>query len=59
MASLEKCSGITEGIGSFITFRENSAGLIGSVQENMKVLDQYKQFPTQLYSRIHITDRYL
>lgn len=43
----------------FITFKENSALLIRSVKENIKVLDQYKQFPTQLYSRIHVSDRYL
>jgi hypothetical protein len=42
----------------FITFKENSAQLIRSVKENIKVLEQYKQFPSQLYEWIHVTDRY-
>ena len=29
------------------------------VRENIKVLDQYKRFPLQLYQWIHVTDRYL
>jgi len=44
---------------SLITVKENSAGLIRSVKQNMQVLEQYKQFPDQLYARTHITDRYL
>lgn len=42
----------------FITFKENSAQLIRSVKENIKVLDQYKQFPSQLYEWVHVSDRY-
>jgi hypothetical protein len=42
----------------FIAFKENSAQLIRSVDENIKVLDQYKQFPSQLYEWVHVSDRY-
>jgi len=46
-------------LNNFLTFRENTAGLIGSVKQNIKVLEKYKQFPVQLYQRTHLTDRYL
>lgn len=44
---------------SFMRFQEDSTKLISSVQENIKVIDQYKQFPAELYEWIHITDRYI
>ena len=56
---LEKCSGIATSANGFVSFRENSAGLIRSVKQNINVLEKYKQFPTQLYERTHISDRYL
>ena len=43
----------------FISFRENTAGLISSVKANINILEKYKAFPTQLYQRTHINDRYL
>ncbi|MEI6775070.1 MAG: hypothetical protein WCL18_10285 [bacterium] len=43
----------------FLSFRENTAGLISSVKQNIKVLQKYKEFPTQLYQRTHLVDRYL
>lgn len=30
-----------------------------SIRANIKVLDQYKRFPLQLYQRTHVVDRYL
>ena len=57
--NLEKCSGISDSAGKFITFKENSAGIIRSVKQNINVLEQYKEFPTQLYEWTHISDRYL
>ena len=57
--NLEKCAGVAGSMNSFISFKENSAGLISSIKENINVLNKYKQFPTQLYQRTHITDRYL
>jgi len=43
----------------FLSFRENSAGIINSVKQNIIVLEKYKKFPTQLYQWTHLTDRYL
>lgn len=56
---LQKCAGVAGSVGNFLTFRENSAGLISSVKANIKVLQKYKEFPSQLYQRTHLTDRYL
>lgn len=57
--NIEICLKMDGQINKFITFRENSAGLIRSIKQNIIVLQKYKQFPTQLYERTHITDRYL
>ncbi len=58
-AQIAKCKDIEASSKKFITFRENSAGIIKSVKQNINVLEKYKQFPTQLYERTHISDRYL
>ncbi len=42
-----------------IQMQENSALLIQNVRANLKVLQQYKDFPLQLAEWIHISDRYL
>jgi len=57
--NLEKCSGIVGSLDGFLSFRENTAGIIRSVKQNIKVLQKYKEFPNQLYDRTHLTDRYL
>lgn len=44
---------------NFLKIGENSGQLIKKVRENLKVLDQYKKFPLELYEWIHVTDRYL
>lgn len=59
VANLEKCSGVAWSMDGFLSFRENTAGLISSVKANINVLEKYKEFPTQLYQRTHLTDRYL
>lgn len=59
VGDLEKCSGVAGSMNKFVSFRENSAGLIRSIKENINVLEKYKEFPTQLYERTHLTDRYL
>lgn len=46
-------------MGDFMTFQENTAGLISSVKQNINVLEKYKEFPGQLYQWTHLTDRYL
>lgn len=56
---LQKCSGIAGSLDGFLSFRENTAGIISSVKANINVLEQYKQFPSQLYEWTHLTDRYL
>lgn len=56
---LQKCSGAAGSLNNFLTFRENTAGVINSVKQNINVLEKYKQFPNQLYERTHLTDRYL
>lgn len=57
--NLEKCSGIAGEASNFLSFRENTAGLISSVKANINVLEKYKAFPTQLYQWTHLSDRYL
>lgn len=59
IANLEKCSNIAWSMDGFLSFRENTAGLIRSVKANINVLEKYKEFPTQLYQWTHLTDRYL
>ena len=56
---LQKCAGAAGSLSNFLSFRENTSGLINSVKQNIKVLEKYKQFPAQLYQRTHLTDRYL
>lgn len=56
---VDTCIKMTAEVDKFISFQENTASLIQSVKQNINVLEQYKQFPTQLYERTHITDRYL
>ena len=56
---VEACLKITSQESKFITFQENTAGLISSVKENINALERYKEFPTQLYERTHLSDRYL
>lgn len=55
----EICLKVNQQNQQFITFKENSAGIIRSVKQNINVLEKYKEFPTQLYEWTHISDRYL
>lgn len=50
---------INPSLNSFLSIQHNGQALITDVKENIKVLDQYKRFPLQLYQRVHATDRYL
>jgi len=56
---VEMCIWFNGQLWSFLSFQENTAELIQSVKANINTLEQYKEFPTQLYERTHITDRYL
>jgi len=55
----EFCERFEKQKSSFISFSENSYELIRTVQANIKVLEQYKRFPGELYEWIHVSDRYL
>lgn len=37
----------------------NAKLAITNVKANLKAIEKYKQFPLQLYDRVHIQDRYL
>lgn len=56
---VNQCGDFTNNVGTFLKFYENTAGLINSVRQNIRVLEQYKKFPLQLYEWLHVTDRYL
>jgi len=43
----------------FLWFQENFKKVIDAVRENIKVLNQYKKYPIELYEWVHIMDRYL
>lgn len=50
---------ISPSLNSFLSIQTNGQALVTDVKENIKVLDQYKRFPLQLYQRVHVTDRYM
>ena len=52
-------NGVNVNLANYFAIRENTQILIRNVNENIKVLQQYKQFPLELYERVHVTDRYL
>lgn len=54
------CMGIVDKIlNSLLGFLSYFDELERKIHENVRVLEQYKRFPLQLYQWIHITDRYL
>ena len=59
LEKVKQCGDFVKGLWWFLKFYENTAGLIQSIKQNIKVLEQYKKFPLQLYERIHVVDRYL
>lgn len=46
-------------IANIMTITSQTDAFENRIRENIKVLDQYKRFPLQLYEWIHVTDRYL
>lgn len=46
-------------IKSLVSISVQGEKLQTSIRANIKVLDQYKKFPLQLYQWTHIVDRYL
>lgn len=58
---LQQCDNFTQNdrFQQFLNIEENTAALVRNIKQNLKVLEQYQQFPLQLYEWIHVTDRYL
>lgn len=48
-----------QSITALITFQTQWEQAIKAVRQNIRILEEYKRFPLQLYEWIHITDRYL
>ena len=54
-----RCHNIGNQAAKLISIKEASAKAIKAVKENILVLQEYKRFPLQLSSWIHVSDRYL
>lgn len=59
LEEIRRCKNINNMADKFTSVKVNATQTIKAVQANIKVLEEYKAFPFQLYSRIHVTDRYL
>lgn len=46
-------------LNSFFNIQSNTQLLIGTIKQNIETLSLYKTFPTQLYKRIHVGERYM
>lgn len=58
--SLQKCNVlITQSLGSMREASKGMTSLEKQLIKNIKMLDQYKRFPLQLYQWIHARDRYV
>jgi hypothetical protein len=55
---LNACGSVMSNMDSFVKFYSDTSILTKNVKQNIKVLEAYKRFPTQLYSWMHLTDRY-
>ncbi|MEF2176074.1 MAG: FG-GAP-like repeat-containing protein [Candidatus Absconditabacteria bacterium] len=51
-----ECNEIADG---FLTLNADFDKLIKSVEQNIEILDSYKEFPQKLYEWLHVSDRYL
>jgi|GEM_PF-1390067 len=61
LKQIQQCDNFTDNarFQQFLNIEENSAALVRNIKQNLKILEQYQQFPLQLYEWIHVTDRYL
>ena len=50
---------LEETLGNFIKMQSSLKAWIKTVKANIETLEQYKQFPLQLYEWIHVTDKYI
>jgi len=46
-------------LSQFIDFQTNTKQLTNAVRQNIRVLEEYKKFPFEIYEWIHVQDRYL
>jgi len=53
------CASFAWDLDQFVTFYNDALGLVRNVQQNIQVLEQYKQFPLQLYDWMHFVDKYM
>jgi hypothetical protein len=58
---LQRCDTFTQNarFQQFLQIEKNYDILIRIIKQNLKTLEQYQQFPLELYEWMHITDRYL
>jgi len=58
---LEQCDSFSQNarFQQFLNIEKNYEFLVRDIRQNLKILEQYQQFPLQLYEWMHVTDRYL
>lgn len=59
ISNLNSCGSFASNMDKFVKFYNDSAALVRNVQQNIVVLNQYKEFPTQLYDWMHFVDKYM
>lgn len=59
VSSLSTCATFSADIDWFTSFYNQATSLVKNVQQNIQILEKYKQFPLQLYDWMHFVDRYM
>jgi hypothetical protein len=59
LETIKRCKNMNNQADKFTSMRIDATQTIKAVQANIKILDEYKKFPFQLYDWLHVTDRYL
>lgn len=57
--SLSSCAVFSSSMDDFTSFYNQSINLVKNVQQNIQILEQYKEFPLQLYDWMHFVDKYM
>lgn len=52
-------SSVNTNLSNFIQFETNTSQVMYQIRQNLRVLERYRQFPFELYERVHVRDRYL
>jgi len=50
---------VNTNLSNFLDFQVNTEWVMNSIRQNLRVLERYRQFPFELYERVHVWDRYL